>query len=69
MADTSDPTISKASSMARIPPSKPNIGVFTNPAHELWIAESKPDLEDVKSGKTLKEGEVAIAVEATGICG
>ena len=49
--------------------SKPNIGVFTNPAHELWIAESEPSLEAIKKGGALKEGEVTIGVRSTGICG
>lgn len=49
--------------------SKSNIGVFTNPAHELWVAESEPELETIKKGESLKEGEVTIAVRSTGICG
>ncbi|GFF31677.1 L-arabinitol 4-dehydrogenase [Aspergillus udagawae] len=48
---------------------KPNIGVYTNPNHDLWIAESTPTLEDVKSGNGLKPGEVTIEVRSTGICG
>jgi len=48
---------------------EPNIGVYTNPAHELWVAESKPTLEEVHNGSTLKEGEVTIAIRSTGICG
>ncbi|RHZ71799.1 hypothetical protein CDV55_106367 [Aspergillus turcosus] len=48
---------------------KPNIGVYTNPKHDLWIAESRPTLEDVKSGNGLKPGEVTIEVRSTGICG
>ena len=48
---------------------KPNVGVFTNPAHELWIAESKPTLEEVRAGRGLKAGEVTIAIKSTGICG
>ncbi|KAF2401993.1 putative xylitol dehydrogenase XdhB [Trichodelitschia bisporula] len=50
-------------------PTKPNIGVYTNPAHELWIAPASPSLEELSSGSSLKEGEVAIAVRSTGICG
>jgi L-iditol 2-dehydrogenase len=49
--------------------SKSNIGVFTNPAHELWVAESEPSLDIVKKGEGLKEGEVTIGVRSTGICG
>jgi L-iditol 2-dehydrogenase len=49
--------------------SKTNIGVYTNPNHDLWIAEAEPKAEDVESGKTLKPGEVTIEVRSTGICG
>jgi len=49
-------------------PTKPNIGVFTNPEHDLWVAEAEPSLEDVQSGK-LEPGEVYIAIKSTGICG
>ena len=49
--------------------SKTNIGVYTNPKHDLWIAEAEPKVEDVHSGKTLKSGEVTIEVRSTGICG
>ncbi|KAF4258330.1 hypothetical protein CNMCM8812_006395 [Aspergillus fumigatus] len=48
---------------------KPNIGVYTNPKHDLWIAESTPTLEDVKSGNGLKPGEVTIEVRSTGCIG
>ena len=48
---------------------KPNIGVYTNPAHDLWITEAKPSAEDAKSGADLKHGEVTIAIRSTGICG
>ncbi|KAL2002774.1 hypothetical protein VTN02DRAFT_5992 [Thermoascus thermophilus] len=50
-------------------PSKPNIGVFTNPKHDLWVAEATPSLDDVQSGKGLKPGEVTVEVRSTGICG
>lgn len=49
--------------------SKPNIGVYCNPEHKLWVEESSPNVEDVKSGSMLKEGEVTIGVKTTGICG
>ena len=49
--------------------SKPNIGVYCNPDHKLWVEESSPSVEDVKSGSMLKEGEVTIGVKTTGICG
>lgn len=49
--------------------SKPNVGVHTNPAHDLWVAETKPSLEDVKKGEALNVGEVTVAIKSTGICG
>lgn len=49
--------------------SKANVGVFTNPAHELWVAESTPSLDEVKKGESLKEGEVTVGIKSTGICG
>lgn len=49
--------------------SKPNIGVFTNPQHDLWIADAEPSVDSVKTGEALKPGEVTIAIRSTGICG
>lgn len=49
--------------------SKENIGVYCNPAHDLWVKESGPSKEEVKTGQALKEGEVTIAIKSTGICG
>ncbi|KAJ5378572.1 L-arabinitol 4-dehydrogenase [Penicillium cosmopolitanum] len=48
---------------------KTNIGVYTNPNHDLWIAETTPKVEDVQAGKGLKPGEVTVEVRSTGICG
>lgn len=48
---------------------KANIGVFTNPKHDLWINEAGPTLESVQNGEELKEGQVTIAIRSTGICG
>jgi L-iditol 2-dehydrogenase len=48
---------------------KPNIGVFTNPNHDLWITEAAPTLESVQKGEELKEGQVTLAIRSTGICG
>lgn len=48
---------------------KQNIGVYCNPEHKLWVEESGPSVEDVRSGQALKEGEVTIAIKSTGICG
>lgn len=47
----------------------PNIGVYTNPEHKLWVGEAEPSLESVQSGSDLKEGEVTIGIKSTGICG
>lgn len=51
--------------------SKPNIGVFTNPEHKLWIEETTPKTDQVKTskGKDLPEGWVTVAIKSTGICG
>lgn len=48
---------------------KPNIGVYTNPNHDLWVADAKPTLEEVKSGSDLKPGQVTVEIRSTGICG
>ena len=48
---------------------KRNIGVFTNPKHDLWISDTTPNVDSVQSGADLKPGEVTIAVRSTGICG
>ncbi|KAK2801305.1 L-arabinitol 4-dehydrogenase [Onygenales sp. PD_10] len=50
-------------------PSKANIGVYTNPNHDLWVAPAQPAVEDVAAGKGLQPGEVTIEVRSTGICG
>jgi len=50
-------------------PSKSNIGVYTNPAHELWVGEASPSVEDVEKGIGLKVGEVTVGIKSTGICG
>lgn len=52
-----------------IAPSKANIGVYTNPAHDLWIADALPTQEEVEKGESLQPGEVTIAIKSTGICG
>lgn len=48
---------------------KPNIGVYTNPEHKLWVDAAEPSLETVEKGDSLKEGEVTIGIKSTGICG
>lgn len=50
-------------------PSKSNIGVYTNPKHDLWLAEAQPSLESVEKGDSLKPGEVTVGIKSTGICG
>lgn len=49
--------------------SLPNVGVYTDPDHKLWVAESGPTLESVKKGQDLQHGEVTIGIKSTGICG
>lgn len=49
--------------------SKSNIGVYTNPAHDLWINEAEPTLESVQKGDALNPGQVTVAIRSTGICG
>ena len=49
--------------------SKANIGVYTNPAHDLWVGEASPSQEEVEKGENLQPGEVTIAIKSTGICG
>lgn len=48
---------------------KANIGVFTNTKHDLWVADAQPSVDEVKSAKGLKSGEVTVEVRSTGICG
>jgi L-iditol 2-dehydrogenase len=48
---------------------KPNIGVYTNPKHDLWVSPAEPTAESVKAGTDLKVGEVSVAIRSTGICG
>lgn len=57
------------STTTTITPAKANIGVFTNPAHELWVAETQPTKEEVENGESLQEGEITVAIKSTGICG
>ena len=55
--------------MKEVESHKPNIGVFTNPAHELWVASAEPSAEQAQSGATLQDGQVTVAIKSTGICG
>ena len=63
------PSIVDAAAANGKPSLKPNIGVYTNPKHDLWINEAEPTAESVAAGSDLKEGEVTIAIRSTGICG
>ena len=58
-----------STTVTEVKPSKANIGVYTNPAHDLWVAEAEPSLAVVEKGGDLKEGEVLLNVKSTGICG
>lgn len=49
--------------------SKPNIGIYTNPSHNLWVAESGPSVDTIKKGETLEHGQVTVGIKSTGICG
>jgi hypothetical protein len=60
---------SQVSNGTDVKPSKANIGVYTNPAHELWVAEAEPSLAEVQRGGDLKPGEVLLNIKSTGICG
>ncbi|KAF8262762.1 GroES-like protein [Lactarius quietus] len=48
---------------------KPNIGVFTDPKHNLWLDEAQPSAADIESGAALDKGEVVVEIRSTGICG
>lgn len=61
--------MSTTTTTTTITPAKPNIGVYTNPAHDLWVADALPKQEEVEKGEALAEGEVTVAIKSTGICG
>ena len=61
--------MSTTTTATTIKPSMANIGVYTNPEHDLWVAETSPSKEEVENGEALKEGEITVAVKSTGICG
>ncbi|KZV67753.1 GroES-like protein [Peniophora sp. CONT] len=48
---------------------KENIGVYTGPAHNLWVEPAEPSVDEIKAGSTLDKGEVVVAIRSTGICG
>lgn len=48
---------------------KPNVGVYTDPAHKLYLDAAEPSVAEIESGSALKHGEVLLEMKATGICG
>jgi L-iditol 2-dehydrogenase len=50
-------------------PLKPNVGVYTNPAHDLWIESATPHAEGLDIGNSLQPGEVTVGIKSSGICG
>ncbi len=48
---------------------KPNIGVYTDPQHNLWVDAAEPSVADIQSGTVPAEGEVVVEIRSTGICG
>ncbi|KAF7953868.1 hypothetical protein BTUL_0009g01030 [Botrytis tulipae] len=63
------PSATEISQTTMAKPTKSNIGVYTNPAHELWVAEAEPSLESIEKGDSLKPGEVTVGIRSVGICG
>jgi L-iditol 2-dehydrogenase len=63
------PSATEVPRVAMEPLSKANIGVYTNPQHELWVADASPSLDSVEKGDSLKPGEVTVGIKSTGICG
>ena len=61
--------MSTTTTATEVKPAKANIGVYTNPAHDLWVADAVPSQQDVENGEGLKPGEVTVAIKSTGICG
>jgi hypothetical protein len=59
----------RLSSMSSLFNLKPNIGVYTDPQHNLWIDEADPSSADIESGAVPAEGEVVVEIRSTGICG
>ncbi|EWC48663.1 hypothetical protein DRE_01885 [Drechslerella stenobrocha 248] len=48
---------------------KPNVGVYTNPGHRLYVGDTSPSAQEVGSEHLLQPGEVVVEMKATGICG
>jgi len=69
VSDPEQANMSATTTTTEVKPTKANIGVYTNPAHDLWVAEASPSQAEVERGGDLKEGEVLLNVKSTGICG
>ena len=61
--------MSTTTTTTEVKPAKGNLGVYTNPEHDLWVADALPSQEDAEKGEGLKPGEVTVAIKSTGICG
>ncbi|OQO01887.1 L-arabinitol 4-dehydrogenase [Cryoendolithus antarcticus] len=61
--------MSTTTTTTTVAPAKANIGVYTNPEHDLWVADALPSQQEVESGASLAPGEVTVAIKSTGICG
>jgi len=48
---------------------KPNIGVFTDPQHNLWLDSASPSVEEIAKADHLQPGQVVVQIRSTGICG
>ncbi|KAI0058746.1 GroES-like protein [Artomyces pyxidatus] len=48
---------------------KPNIAVYTDPQHNLWLDSALPSVDDIQAGVSLEPGEVVVQIRSTGICG
>ncbi|KAJ6014712.1 L-arabinitol 4-dehydrogenase [Penicillium herquei] len=48
---------------------QPNIGLHIDPAHNIWLYNAFPIVEDIRTGTGLENGEVTVAIKSTGICG
>jgi len=46
-----------------------NRGVYTDPVHNLYVADAEPAAGTVSSGSSLQPGEVTVATKRSGICG
>jgi len=63
------PTLAEMSDTSLLKGLMSNIGVYTDPKHNLYVGSVGPSVEELQSGASLKPGEVAIKICSTGICG